>query len=239
MNIKGSLNTFQELSKAHNADEFQKQIKVIQENIEKCKRNIDNFDVYHITCAIADLNDIDAVKARLLPGEAAVISAPSQGKWHTGQLIVRINDLEYVEVEPFQTGTYYPSSMQKMGDSPNYRLNYSFSANPPKEGKGELASNAEKLSSPYEEIYTTLQLPEEAYYYGFSNTENNTFLIPLRDGITFVQRETRPILKFFITNDEQYYEEIGFSDYRLEKEDQNYKIVLTGNFPNKCYVAIK
>lgn len=237
MNIKGSLYTFKELSKAHNADEFQKQIDIIQENLENCKRKIDNFDVYRITRAIADLNDIDAVKAKLLPGEAAVISAPSQGKWHTGQLILRLNNLEYVEIEPFQTGTYYPSSLKRIGESANYILTYSFSANLPLKGSKQL--NKEKLSSPYEEIFTNLNLPEETYYYGFSNTEENTFLIHLRDGITFVQRETHPILKFFITNDGQRYEEIGFSDYRLEKEGENYKIVLTGNFPENLYVAIK
>ena len=249
MNIKGSLYTFKELSKAHNADEFQKQIDIIQENLENCKRKIDNFDVYRITRAIADLNDIDAVKAKLLPGEAAVIRAPSQGKWHTGQLILRLNNLEYVEIEPFQTGTYYPSSLKKIGESANYILTYSFSANLPLKGSKQL--NEEKLSSPYEEISTNLTFPEEKYYYSLSNTEEGIFMMPLKSdsSIAFKKKETRPILKFFVKSNEGLsFEEVGFSDYKLKEEGGNYTLSLEKQegdadssplVPENLYVAIK
>lgn len=236
MNIKGRSYTFKNLSTAHNAQEFQTQIDIIQENLKNCRRDIDNFDVYHITRAIADLNDIDAVKANLLPGEAAVISAPTEGKWHTGQVIVRINNLEYVEVEPFQTGTYYPAAIRNIEDNgvatPNYLMTYAFTATPPLKGSYPLSTS--KATEAYEEFTTTFEFPDEKYYYGFVNLEsedNVRFLVPVTENqdITFKAMETRPILKFFIkktSGQGETYEEVSFS---------NYTLTLSGTAPNQIY----
>lgn len=258
MNIKGRTYTFKNLSVAHNAQEFQEQINIIQENLKNCRRDIDNFDIYHITRAIADLNDIDAVKANLLPGEAAVISAPTEGKWHTGQVIVRINNLEYVEIEPFQTGTYYPAAIRNITengvDTPNYLMTYAFTATPPLKGSWTLSTA--KATEVYEEFTTTFTFPEEQYYYGFVNLESEDtarFLVPMVENqdITFTARATRPILKFFVrsgTEQAQTYEEVAFSNYTLTLSDSTYTLHWANKesdgaggllFPNNCYVAIK
>ena len=250
MNIKGRSYTFKDLSIAHNAQEFQTQIDIIQENIKNCRRDIDNFDVYRITRAIADLRDIDAVKAKLLPGEAAVISAPTQGKWHTGQVIIRINNLEYVEVEPFQTGTYYPAAINEImdGDNPtsNYLLTYAFTATPPLAGSHHLTNK--KCDNAYEEFTATVKSEDQDYYYGFVNGQENNqaeFLLPVGDAaITFDAHQTRPILKFFIidnfdTAEAQTHEEVSLA-YSLSLNSTTNKYTLTVNdYPEHCYVAVK
>lgn len=237
MKIKGQNYEFKELSKASSLDSFQEQINKLQLNINNCRREINNFDVYRITAAITDLKNIDAVKNKLLPGEAAVITAPTEGDWHTGQLILRLNQFDYVNLEPFQTGTYYPSSL-KVKDGSNYLLRYSFTEKVPIQESATLSE--EVLSEPAKTIEAEISTLEENYYYSFA--ENNAdgtpnFMKQLTSSITFAKKASRPIIRFFIKRSDSAFEEV-ILDYNLSLNNNNYTLK-TDTYPLDCWVAIK
>lgn len=252
MNIKGKTYTFKELTSAGTAASFQEQINRIQENIENCKKEINNFDVYRITYAISDLLDISAIKNKLLPGEAAVITAPTQGDWHTGQLILRLNNLEYTTLEPFQTGTYFPSCLETILNSEddannigkNYILYYSFTETSPIDvaTAQEISTDPDdQLTEAYKNIKATIEETNSGYYYSFSSDDdtNPSFMLELADypdGITFNAMRTRPILKFFITKSTGY-EEVLLK-YSLSKTNNVYTLTVD-DYPEGCLVAIK
>lgn len=244
MNIKGQTATFETIEPATGvttATNFQAQIDKIQANIQKCARQISMFDVYRIRYVVDDMANYNAIRNQLLPGEALAIQVSGDAVHPAGEVTVRLNELEYATLEPFQTGTYYPSAIAETGStSPySYIFTYAFTdTRTPAPGTVNLSSAP--TTQVVQQYTATLNEPSATYYYGFVENETASFfkLITPRTNITFAKQETQPIIKCYLTaNNMQTFEEI-YIPYSLSLSGSTYTL-LFAEAPSNCYVAIK
>ena len=223
LRIKNQQYTFTPIKKVSTKDGFQEQINTLQEQLNKCTREITALDAYHIVTSVDDLDNLQSTLSRLVPGEACVINAPSTAEYKMGDIIIKKSAIETIHVKAFDTGVYYPSKVEKNSTTGNIEVTYTFSQNAPsdKEGSEPQKSYTFKIDTPNNNVL----------YYSFGGSTNESE--DLTQGTPVVIQgsanktpTSRPIIRFY------YYPDITKQD--KEEIFLSYKMTTTtsGNIIN-------
>lgn len=194
LRIKNQQYTFTPIKKVSTKDGFQEQINTLQEQLNKCTREITALDAYHIVTSVDDLDNLESTLSRLVPGEACVINAPSTAEYKMGDIIIKKSAIETIHVKAFDTGVYYPSKVEKNSTTGNIEVTYKFSQNAP----------SDKEDSEPKEAYTfTIPTPDNnVLYYSFGGSTNESEALISGDSVTIQGAAnkaptSRPIIRFY------------------------------------------
>ena len=194
LRIKNQEYTFTPIKKVSTKDGFQEQINTLQEQLNKCTREITALDAYHIVTSVDDLDNLESTLNRLVPGEACVINAPSTAEYKMGDIIIKKSAIETIHVKAFDTGVYYPSKVEKNTTTGNIEVTYTFSQNAP----------SDKEDSEPKKAYTfTIPTPDNnVLYYSFGGSTNESEALTSGDSVTIQGSAnkaltSRPIIRFY------------------------------------------
>lgn len=194
LRIKNQEYTFTPIKKVSTKDGFQEQINTLQEQLNKCTREITALDAYHIVTSVDDLDNLESTLNRLVPGEACVINAPSTAEYKIGDIIIKKSAIETIHVKAFDTGVYYPSKVEKNTTTGNIEVTYKFSQNAPSDKEG---------SEPQESYQFTIPTPDNnVLYYSFGGSTNESEPLTSGDSVTIQGAAnkaptSRPIIRFY------------------------------------------
>ena len=232
LRIKNQQYTFTPIKKVSTKDGFQEQINTLQEQLNKCTREITALDAYHIVTSVDDIDNLESTLSRLVPGEACVINAPSTAEYKMGDIIIKKSAIETIRVKAFDTGVYYPSAVAKDSETGNIKITYEFSHNAP----------SDKENSTPQKTYT-FEIPttdNNILYYSFDGLSNEKTITegqPITiKGNANKPLTSRPIVRFYYYPDatKQDKEEI-FLTYIMTTqvlENVTNYIVTPGSVPN-------
>lgn len=194
LRIKNQEYTFTPIKKVSTKDGFQEQINTLQEQLNKCTRDITSLDAYHIVTSVDDLDNLESTLSRLVPGEACVINAPSTTEYKMGDIIIKKSAIETIHVKAFDTGVYYPSKVEKNTSTGNIEVTYTFSQNAPSDKE-----DSEPKKSYTFKIDTS---DNNVLYYSFggstNESENLTQGTPIViQGAANKAPISRPIIRFY------------------------------------------
>ena len=194
LRIKNQQYTFTPIKKVSTKDGFQEQINTLQEQLNKCTREITALDAYHIVTSVDDLDNLESTLSHLVPGEACVINAPSTAEYKMGDIIIKKSAIETIHVNAFDTGVYYPSKVEKNTTTGNIEVTYKFSQNAP----------SDKEDSEPKESYTfTIPTPDNnVLYYSFGGSTNESEDLITGASVTIQGAAnkaltSRPIIRFY------------------------------------------
>ena len=194
LRIKNQQYTFTPIKKVSTKDGFQEQINTLQEQLNKCTREITALDAYHIVTSVDDIDNLEATLNRLVPGEACVINAPSTAEYKMGDIIIKKSAIETIHVHAFDTGVYYPSKVEKNSTTGNIEVTYTFSQNAPsdKEGSEPQKNYTFKIDTPNNNVL----------YYSFGGTTNEVEITATGQPIDIQgsaneSLTSRPIIRFY------------------------------------------
>lgn len=193
LRIKNQQYTFTPIKKVSTKDGFQEQINTLQEQLNKCTREITALDAYHIVTSVDDLDNLESTLSHLVPGEACVINAPSTAEYKMGDIIIKKSAIETIHVKAFDTGVYYPSKVEKNPTTGNIEVTYTFSQNEP----------SDKEDSEPKKSYT-FHIPttdNNVLYYSFDGTTNEAEVTKrasiIIQGTANRTPISRPIIRFY------------------------------------------
>lgn len=194
LRIKNQQYTFTPIKKVSTKDGFQEQINTLQEQLNKCTREITALDAYHIVTSVDDIDNLQSTLSRLVPGEACVINAPSTAEYKMGDIIIKKSAIETIHVKAFDTGVYYPSKVEKNTTTGNIEVTYTFSQNAPsdKEGSEPQKNYTFKIDTPNNNVL----------YYSFGGTKNEEEITATGQSIDIQgsaneSPTSRPIIRFY------------------------------------------
>lgn len=213
LRIKNQEYTFTPIKKVSTKDGFQEQINTLQEQLNKCTRDITSLDAYHIVTSVDNLDNLESTLSRLVSGEACVINAPSTAEYKMGDIIIKKSAIETIHVKAFDTGVYYPSKVEKNSSTGNIEVTYTFSQNAPSDKEG-----SEPKKTYTFEIPTT---DNNVLYYSFGGSTNESENLTqgssvVIQGAANKTPTSRPIIRFYYYPDKtkQDKEEI-FLSYKM------------------------
>lgn len=216
LRIKNQQYTFTPIKKVSTKDGFQEQINTLQEQLNKCTREITALDAYHIVTSVDDLDNLESTLSRLVPGEACVINAPSTAEYKMGDIIIKKSAIETIHVKAFDTGVYYPNEVKKNEVTGNIEVTYMFSQNAPSDKEGSTPQKSYTFPIP-----TT---DNNILYYSFGGTKNEVEITATGQPIDIQgsaneSLTSRPIIRFYYYPDKtkQDKEEILLS-YKMTTE---------------------
>lgn len=227
LRIKNQEYTFTPIKKVSTKDGFQEQINTLQEQLNKCTRDITSLDAYHIVTSVDDIDNLESTLSRLVPGEACVINAPSTAEYKMGDIIIKKSAIETIHVKAFDTGVYYPSKVEKNSTTGNIEVTYTFSQNAPSDKEG---SEPKKTYT-----FTIPTTDNNVLYYSFGGTINEAEITAtgqpvVIQGAANKTPTSRPIIRFYYYPDKtkQDKEEILLS-YKMTTETSgdviNYTVI--------------
>lgn len=216
LRIKNQEYTFTPIKKVSTKDGFQEQINTLQEQLNKCTRDITSLDAYHIVTSVDDIDNLESTLSRLVPGEACVINAPSTAEYKMGDIIIKKSAIETIHVKAFDTGVYYPSKVEKNSTTGNIEVTYTFSQNAP--------SDKEDSEPKKSYTFTIPTTDNNIFYYSFGGTTNEVEITAtgqpvVIQGAANKTPTSRPIIRFYYYPDKtkQDKEEILLS-YKMTTE---------------------
>ena len=184
LRIKNQQYTFTPIKKVSTKDGFQEQINTLQEQLNKCTREITALDAYHIVTSVDDLDNL----------QSCVINAPSTAEYKMGDIIIKKSAIETIHVKAFDTGVYYPSKVEKNTTTGNIEVTYTFSQNAPsdKEGSEPQKNYTFKIDTPNNNVL----------YYSFGGTTNEVEITATGQPIDIQgsaneSLTSRPIIRFY------------------------------------------
>ena len=220
---------FKATHKVTTETQFGEALEQLDRKIDQLQKSISYLDLYSISTAVEQEDELASAISLLAPGEALVINIPytfvsGDREYHTGDIILRLLDNKEIHIKANVGGVYYPQKLEKVGS--NFKLSYGYLNSQPSDGIASITTsgNTQTVSTPKKNINFTIDNnTENATIYGLFELLTSSNLNSIHYSFAAVgpdSNKIRPVIKFYAVDDNVILEEVNVS-YSLELNNQN------------------